>query len=411
MSRLRNGRVRTLRRERFDLEALVQERYERGARRREKDLCCSVDYDPRYLKVIPEEILKKDYGCGDPARWVRKGEAVLDLGSGAGKICYIASQIVGPKGKVTGIDFNPEMLALARRYQEEICRRIGYQNVEFRRGRIQDLKTDLDRIDAYLKAHPLRSAGDFLHFEAVKERMREESPLVSTESINVIISSCVLNLVRREDRKALFREMHRVLKKGGKAAISDIVSDEPVPEALQEDPELWTGCISGAFQEREFLEVFAEAGFYGVRIEKRDEKPWRTVSGIEFRAITVTAYKGKEGLCWERNQAVIYRGPWKQVEDDDHHRLRRGVRTAVCDKTFQIFSKDPYHGDVILVPPRREIPLTKAKPFSATNRGGSATQSGGDCSRNPERGPRETKGKRYQRTTSAVSVCTPGTCC
>ena len=382
----------------LDIERDVKERYAKGAARKEEALCSPVSYDPKYLKVIPLEILEKDYGCGDPTKFVKEGDTVLDLGSGSGKTCYIASQVVGPKGKVIGVDFGQEMLALARRYQEEMSRRIGYRNVEFKRGRIQDLKTDLDQIDRYLSVHPLSSAEDYLRFEAVKERMREENPLIRTESIDVTLSNCVLNLVRPEDKKELFREMHRVLKKGGRVAVSDIVSDEPMPEALQKDPELWSGCISGAFQEKEFLQAFEEAGFYGIKIEKRDEKPWRAIEGIEFRSLTVTAYKGKEGPCWERNQAVIYKGPWKQVEDDDRHLLKRGVRTAVCDKTFQIFSKGPYRNDLILVSPRKEIPLSKAKPF--------------ECSRNPERDPRETKGMRYKKTSKhPESVCGEGGCC
>ena len=387
---MRNGNV-------FDVEKIVVERYAKGTLRKEKSLCSPVSYDPKYLRIIPEEILNKDYGCGDPTRFLKEGDAVLDLGSGAGKVCYVASQIVGRRGRVIGIDFGVEMLTLAKRYQDEISKRIGYRNVEFKRGRIQDLKTDLDRIDQYLSKRPLRSAQDYLRFESVKERMREENPLIRNESIDIIVSNCVLNLVRPQDKGELFREMHRVLKKGGRAAISDIVSDEAVPELLQKDPELWSGCVSGAFQEKEFLLAFEEAGFYGITIEKRDEKPWRTIQGIEFRSMTITAYKGKEGSCWERNQAVIYKGPWKQVEDDDRHILKRGIRTAVCDKTFEIFTKAPYRGEIIPVPPRKEILPSRAKPF--------------DCNRNTERHPRETKGMRYRETAKQTSLCMEGGCC
>lgn len=301
----------------IDVELAVKARYAKGAFKKEEALCCPASpYDPKFLEVIPEEIIEKDYGCGDPSKYLREGDTVLDLGSGAGKFCFIASQIVGPKGKVIGVDFNEEMLALARRYQKQIGDRIGYHNVSFRRGRIQDLK-------------------------------------VPSGSIDVIVSNCVLNLVRSEDKKKLFREMHRVLKRGGRVAIADIVSDEDIPLELQEDPELWSGCISGAFREDLFLSAFEEAGFYGIHVEALAPEPYRTVRGIEFRSVTVTAFKGKEGPCLERNQAVIYKGPWRQVEDDDKHVLKRGVRTAVCDKTYQIFSKIPYREEVILVPPRK----------------------------------------------------------
>jgi len=342
------------------LEKAVIKRYTRGALTKETELCCPVSYDPKYLKVIPKEVLEKDYGCGDPSRYLWEGDRVLDLGCGSGKICYIASQVVGARGKVIGVDFNPEMLALAKKHQREVARRIGWDNIRFVKSRIQDLK-------------------------------------IKSESINVIISNCVLNLVRPEDKKKLFREMHRVLVRGGRIAISDIVSDEEVPEKLKRDTELWSGCISGAFQEDAFLRAFEEAGFYGVQIEKLDVTPWRVVQGIEFRSMTVTAYKGKEGACWERNQAVIYKGPWKQVVDDDKHVLKRGIRTAVCDKTYQIYSKAPYRNEIIWVPPQKNIPLSKAKPF--------------DCKGAVVRDPRETKGMRYRKTTKTKSVCMDGGCC
>jgi SAM-dependent methyltransferase len=156
--------------------------------------------------------------------------------------------------------------------------------------------------------------------------------LSSSDSIDVILSNCVLNLVKSEDKEKLFREMFRVVWRGGRVAISYIVSDEDVPEHLQKDPELWSGCISGAYRDDVFLDAFERAGFYGMEIVKRDEKPWQIVEGIEFRSLTVLAYKGKQGTCRERNQAVIYKGPWKRVIDDDGHVLVRGARMAVTAK-------------------------------------------------------------------------------
>ncbi len=393
-SNRRNGHKRKIP---FNMERAVLQRYADGAVSKEQALCCPVQYDAKYLKVIPQEILDKDYGCGDPSRYLREGDVVLDLGSGGGKICFIASQVVGPRGKVIGVDFNPTMLALARCYQKQVGDKIGWHNVEFRRGKIQDLKTDLDRLERDLTSRPVSSLEGYFDFQNTVEKSRLQNPLVADESVDVIVSNCVLNLVRPESKKELFKEMHRVLKKGGRVAISDIVSDEAVPESLQRDPELWSGCVSGAFQESEFIKAFEESGFYGIKLEKFDQQPWRTVAGIEFRAVTVTAFKGKEGPCFEHHQAVVYKGPWKQVEDDDRHVLRRGVRTAVCDKTFQIFSKTPYRDDLILLEPRKGIPPGKAKPF--------------DCSRTSERHPKETKGVKYRATTRAGASCLDGGCC
>src|SRR5437867_10008501 len=113
-----------------NLEATVLARYGNAAREVENCLCLPVSYDQALLKVIPQEIVEKDYGCGDPSRYVREGEIVLDLGSGSGKACYIISQIVGAKGKVIGVDFNPPMLELARNHQKSIGDSLGCPNVK-----------------------------------------------------------------------------------------------------------------------------------------------------------------------------------------------------------------------------------------------------------------------------------------
>jgi arsenite methyltransferase len=380
-----------------DYEAAVLQRYGNAAQEVEACLCLPVSYDQALLRVIPKEIIEKDYGCGDPSRYIREGETVLDLGSGSGKACYIISQIVGPRGKVIGVDFNPPMLELARKHQKSIGDKLGYHNVEFRRGKIQDLRTNLELVDRYLHDHPVRSVTDLAKLEKYERKMRLEQPLVADGSIDVIVSNCVLNLVRPEDKNQLFAEMYRVLKRGGRVAISDIVSDEPVPEHLAKDPDLWTACVSGAFQEEELLRAVEEAKFYGIEIEEFRSEAYQTVEGIEFRAVTVTAYKGKEGPCIERNQAVIYRGPWKQVVDDDGHTLPRGVRIAVCDKTFKLYSQPPYEGQFILVPPREEVSLEKAGVF--------------DCSRDHKRHPRETKGLDYKLTQLSGNVCGPDSNC
>jgi SAM-dependent methyltransferase len=379
------------------VEAQVKDRYREGAQERVADLCCPVDYDPRYLAAIPAEVLERDYGCGDPSRYLKPGETVLDLGSGTGKICFIASQVVGPEGRVIGVDMTAEMLAVARAAAPVVAGRIGHANVEFRRGRIQDLGLDLDALDRYLASHPVTDAEGLAVAHEAAERLRREAPLVASESVDVVVSNCVLNLVAPDDKRQLFREIHRVLRRGGRAVISDIVADEPVPLELQQDPELWSGCISGALTEEGFLAAFEEAGFYGIRLLSRQVEPWRTVHGIEFRSVTVEAFRGKEGPCWERLQAVIYKGPFHEVLDDDGHRMVRGQRYAVCDKTFQLYQREPYREHFELVEPLDPVPLEEARPF--------------DCSRTALRHPRETKGQGYDVTTAAVPCCGPDGCC
>jgi arsenite methyltransferase len=378
-------------------ETIVRQRYAAGAKQRTEKLCCPVDYESEYLKIIPHEVIDRDYGCGDPSRYLREGETVLDLGSGTGKICFIAAQIVGPKGRVIGVDMTDAMLAVARRNAPIVTERLGYANVEFRKGRIQDLALDLELLDRELKQNPITNAASFLAADAVAEELRVKHPLVMSDSIDVVVSNCVLNLVEPKAKRQLFDEIFRVLRKGGRAVICDIVSDEEVPEEMQIDPELWSGCISGAFTEEGFLAAFENAGFYGIQILKRDTAPWRTVHGIEFRSVTIEASKGKQGECFERNQAVIYRGPFKEVLDDDNHRMERGKRYAVCDKTYNLYKKEPYREFFEFVDPIMDVPLGEAKPF--------------DCSRSTSRHPKETKGQDYNATTEANNKCCDGGSC
>ncbi len=352
-------------------ESIVRERYAAGAKASQVKLCCPVDYDAGHLKVIPQEVLERDYGCGDPSKYLREGEIVLDLGSGTGKICFIAAQIVGPKGKVIGVDMTDEMLEVARRNAPIVAQRIGYANVEFHKGRIQDLALDLEKLDEALKKRPITDAASFLRADDLAEELRVKNPLAASDSIDVVVSNCVLNLVESRSKRTLFDEIFRVLKKGGRAVISDIVSDEDVLET---------------------------AGFYGIQILKRDAEPWRSVQGIEFRSVTIEAFKGKQGECFERNQAVIYRGPFKEVLDDDNHRMERGKRYAVCDKTYNLYRKAPYQEFFQFVDPIVDVPLVEAKPF--------------DCSRTSLRHPKETKGQDYDVTTEANNQCCDGgSCC
>ena len=382
--------------EHADVEQAVRRRYTAGARAPENALCCPTSYDPALLEAIPQEVLARDYGCGDPTRHLRPGETVLDLGSGSGKACFLAAQVVGPEGRVIGVDMNDEMLALARRHAPEVARRIGFSNVTFHKAKIQDLRLDRDWLDTVLRAQPVGSETDLVRLEAQMLEAKARHPLVPDGGVDVVVSNCVLNLVRPQDRVALFAELRRVLRRGGRAVISDIVSDEDVPAHLQRDPDLWSGCVAGAIREDLFLAAFEEAGFYGITVLARGGEPWRTVEGIEFRSVTVAAYKGKEGPCWDQKHAVVYRGPFRQVEDDDGHVLRRGARTAVCEKTFHIYAAEPYRAHLDLVPPRVLVPLAEAPPFP--------------CSDAPlVRHPRETKGEDYALTrTDSGSGCAPG---
>jgi len=379
-----------------DIIEVVKTRYAEGAATTVPQLCCPVDYDPTYLEVIPDEVVERDYGCGDPSRWLVPGETVLDLGSGTGKICFIAAQVVGKEGRVLGVDMTDDMLEVARRNAPLVAERIGYSNVTFLKGRIEDLALDREALDARLREHPVSSEEDLANIEAWCTTERAQRPLVADDSVDVVVSNCVLNLVDPARKRLLFDEIFRVLKRGGRAIISDIVSDENIPAHLAADPELWSGCISGAFQEDAFLKAFVDAGFYGIEVMSRGVDPWHVVEGLEFRSVTVRAWKGKQGACREQGHAVLYKGPWSVVVDDDGHEFPRGVPMAVCGKTYGIMMREPYAAHVVGMQPPEHVPDEDAVAFP--------------CDGSRRRSAAELKGAA-NLSAQADGCCEPGECC
>jgi SAM-dependent methyltransferase len=186
-------------------------------------------YSQQDVSSVPEGA-NMGLGCGNPQAIaaLRPGETVLDLGSGGGFDCFLAAQQVGPSGAVIGVDMTPEMIAKAR----DNSRKGGYSNVEFRLGEIEHLP-------------------------------------VSDQSVDVILSNCVINL--SPDKPAVFREALRVLKPGGRLAIADIVAALPLPEAFRNDPALLAACVGGAITVAELKTMLSEAGFEDIRIRPRDE--------------------------------------------------------------------------------------------------------------------------------------------
>lgn len=370
------------------VETGVLERYSKGAEARQADLCCPVDYDRSLLEMLPQEIIEKDYGCGDPSRYVKKGDVVLDLGSGSGKICYMAAQLVGDQGKVIGVDMNDDMLTLARKYQHEMNQKLGSNRMEFVKGQIQDLALDTSAMDAYLAQNPVHKAEDVISLRAWQEQQRKESPLIKDNSIDLVVSNCVLNLVRDSDKEQMIREIFRVVKPGGRVAISDIISDEDVPEHLKKDQHLWSGCISGALQEYEFLEAFVNAGFIAVSYDKWESQPWQVVENIEFRSVTITAIKPENEACIDKGHAVIYRGPFSEVYDEDGHVYFRGQRMAVCERTYRLLTSDAYGDHFIGILPGVELP---GKPW--------------DCATGTIRSINESKGGQHQDKCNSGGGC------
>jgi SAM-dependent methyltransferase len=149
----------------------------------------------------------------------------------------------------------------------------------------------LELLGRTLSNRSFTGVGGFIELEAIADRLREQNQLIPDRSIDVVVSNCVLNLVAPGAKQQLFRELYRVVKPTGRAVISDIIADRRVPQAMQKDPELWSGCISGALTLEEFVESFRNAGFANVEVLERGAEPWRTVQGIGFWSVTIRASK------------------------------------------------------------------------------------------------------------------------
>jgi SAM-dependent methyltransferase len=238
-----------------DIKGIVKEKYAKAALRvtatgggsccgsasSECDPITSGLYTDSETATLPAEAAAASLGCGNPTALaeLKPGEVVLDLGSGGGIDVLLSARRVGPTGKAYGLDMTDEMLALARENQ----RKAGVGNVEFLKGEIEQI--------------PL-PAG----------------------SVDVIISNCVINLSADKDR--VFAEAFRVLKPGGRLAVSDVVVRGPIPAEIRRSIELWIGCVAGALEEREYRDKLVAAGFEGVELEPT--RVYRVEDAREFLA-------------------------------------------------------------------------------------------------------------------------------
>jgi ubiquinone/menaquinone biosynthesis C-methylase UbiE len=251
-----------------DIRAVVRQHYGEAAssfQQKSSSSCCgssaSMDatasklYPASELETLPEDVTGLSMGCGDPITLasLQPGQTVLDLGSGGGIDCFMAAKKVGETGYVIGVDMTAAMLEKARANQA----RMGFKNVEFRLGEIEHLP-------------------------------------VADATVDVIISNCVVNL--SPDKPQVFREAYRVLKAGGKLALSDIVTDGPLPQETKESLSAWAGCMAGALDIKEYTRHLEEAGF--TRIE---------VTPVYFDQETVDEYMKQEGdsSCCGSGQKVV----------------------------------------------------------------------------------------------------------
>ena len=287
----------------------VNKFYATAAVQSQQELCCPTAYVSADVSHIPREVLNISYGCGSPVTLaqIESGESVLDLGSGGGVDCFIASKMAGERGRVVGVDMTDEMLVKANASRESVAKNLGFDNVRFIKG--------------------------FL----------EEIPL-SDGCIDVVTSNCVINL--SDQKEKVFQEIFRVLRKGGRFVISDIFSDREVPLSMKQNNKLWSECISGAITEAAFVNKIKSLGFYGLEVINR--YPYKEVDGFQFYSITIKAYKYKKSKeCVYRGQYATYKGPFSFVSDDGHT-YPVGIPVEVCTDTAWKLLNPPYKGMFIL---------------------------------------------------------------
>ncbi|HUL14088.1 MAG TPA: methyltransferase domain-containing protein [Methylococcaceae bacterium] len=285
--------------------------------------CCTSDAMPEHLRqilsTVHPEVKEKFYGCGSPIPPALEGKTVLDLGSGSGRDCFILSKLVGPEGRVIGVDMTEEQLAVANRHIEYHTDRFGYRepNVQFLEGYIEDL----------------------------------ESLGVASETIDVVVSNCVINL--SPDKRRVFSEILRVLKPGGELYACDVFADRRIPPRLAQDPVLLGECLGGALYIEDFRRLLMQLGCPDYRvvnttpISLNDPEVEQKAGMIGFYSMTIRAFKLElEDRCEDYGQAACYLGTLAGQPHafalDNHHLFKTGKPMLVCSNTAAMLTQTRY---------------------------------------------------------------------
>lgn len=280
--------------------------------------CCTIESPPAHIRNIladiHDEVTTKYYGCGLTIPNQLEGLTILDLGSGSGRDCYIASKLVGESGKVIGIDMTDAQLEVANKHKEYHAEKFGFKkpNTIFLKGNIDNL--------------------DQLNLEE--------------NSVDVIISNCVINLCL--DKQKVLNDAFKLLKPGGEIYFSDVYCNRRIPKELQADKELWGECLSGALYWNDFLRSAKKAGFTDPRVMEdhpisiENEELESKLKGYGFYSVTYRLFKieGLESDCEDYGQAVSYKGTISHnpyaFDLDNHHHFPKGKIITVCGNTYKM---------------------------------------------------------------------------
>jgi arsenite methyltransferase len=311
------------------------------------------------------------------------GMTVVVLGGANLVLSYIATQNTTPGGKVINCFTDTNRLEQARAAFKSLPASQAAAS-EFHYTPNGDFKTQYGKIEQFLKDHPVKDAAGYQKLELYVSQIRETSPLIEDNSVDLVALDATYAGIGNDRLWELAADVYRILKRGGIFLFSLLLSDEKAVE----EGYLWENDI----------ERFTHSlKFHGLHCLGRSELPHRVVKGKEIRFHNFVAFKGKEGPCMERTQAVIYNGPWREVKDDDGHTYPRGKRVAVCDKTFGVLSRPPYNvnGQFTYLHPYVDIPLEQAVPFPCGVPGILF------------RDPKETKGVAVKTNNQSQDCCGP----
>ena len=298
------------------------------------DACCVAEYDLALLKPITNEVKERRYGCGSPLPEAIESKTILDLGCGAGIDVYMAAQLVGPNGKVIGVDMTDEQLEVAQRNVEPIMANLGYKkaNVEFRKGKIEEIPAE-------------------------------------DNSVDVVISNCVINLC--QDKERVFREIWRILKPGGEFLIADIVADRRIPARLAKDELLYSECLTGAAYAGDLRRVMQKAGFEDVRTVNA-RRLGDVIEGIHFDSVALRGFKlGLEDACEDYGQVAVYKGTIDRHKDafllDQGHQFVAGMPERVCKNTADMITQTRYKAHFEVSAPMFHMGLFDCSPQSTAS--------------------------------------------
>jgi len=290
-----------------DSRTVVNEFYSGAAQKTNMDIMNPVCLPDQLIRHIPKEFQKRSYGCGSPVvdAKIKPGDRVVDLGSGTGVECFVAAKLVGPKGSVIGIDILAPKLKISTQGSEAVSENLGYKNLDFKKGRLEQL--------------PMNDAD-----------------------ADVIMSNCVLNL--SSNKRSTFAEIFRILRPGGKLVVSDVVCQTEPGASIRNDQALQGQCIGGAMTQYDLMGLLGETGFVAIKTLKLF--PYRTVNRHPFFSMTFQARKPKES---EKVKA-LYRGPFPFVVTAGGKILQAGVpteihRSQIMDTVEDVFELDE-HGAV-----------------------------------------------------------------